>query len=255
LVLSVLKIASRDIIIRHHFTGNLFSLNLYLHKGYWYYGKKREQTSMKRFSEIIKPGMNVLEIGGHIGYISSYFSFLVGSTGKVTVFEPGKNNLDYLRRNISYSKEKNITLEEKAAGNQNCSMTFYIDPITGQNNTLIKDFEGFCRNRKLSAQPNSIYQTDTVEVVRLDDYLRGKELPDFIKIDIEGYEWECLEGLKATIEKKRPFLMIEIQLNAEKILKYFKSMNYKVFNDKLNEIVSSETSEKIYTPNIFFFPQ
>lgn len=254
LVLSLLKLTSKDISIRHHFTGNLFLLNSYKHKGYWYYGKKREQNSMKIFSEIIKPGMNVLEIGGHIGYLTTYYSSLVGPSGKVVVFEPGKNNLKYLYSNVKNSNAGNVIIEELAAGNQNSNMTFYLDHITGQNNTLVKSFEGFEKNRELSAEPESEYTTDSVTVVKLDDYLIKKELPDFVKIDIEGYEWECIEGFKATIENKRPILMIEIQANQEKIINYFISLNYKICNDMMVEIKSLKDFKNIGTPNIFFFP-
>lgn len=254
LVLSFLKLTSKDISIRHHFTGNLFLLNSYKHKGYWYFGKKREQNSMKIFSEIIKPGMNVLEIGGHIGYLTTYYSSIVGPSGKVVVFEPGKNNLKYLYSNVKSSNAGNVIIEELAAGNQNANMTFYLDPITGQNNTLVKSFEGFEKNRKFSAEPDTEYITDSVSVVRLDDYLKDKVLPDFVKIDIEGYEWECIEGFMATIEDKRPILMIEVQANPDKIFSYFKSLNYKIYNDTMVEIHTLEDFENIGTPNIFFFP-
>lgn len=253
-LLSILKAFSKDILIKHHKTGKLFLLHSYKHKGYWYYGKRREQNSMKIFSEIIKSGMNVLEIGGHIGYLTTYYSYLVGQSGKVVVFEPGKNNLKYLYSNVKNSDAGNVIIEEFAAGNQNCTMTFYLDPITGQNNTLVKNFEGFEKNREFSAEPDSEYLTDSVQVVRLDDYLINKELPDFIKIDIEGYEWECIEGLKVTIEKHRPYLMIEIQANSEKIINYFLSLNYKIYNDIKKEISNMETFEKVGTPNIFFYP-
>jgi FkbM family methyltransferase len=249
-----LKITSADIKIKHHYTGNTFVLNSYLHKGYWFYGKKREFFSMQRFSEIVKPGMTVLEIGGHIGYLATYYSFLVGQSGKVIVFEPGKNNLAYLNKNVKFSSFKNIIIEEIAAGNQNCTMTFYLDPLTGQNNSLVKDFDGFIRNRELSVQPSADSVLDTVKVVRLDDYFENKELPDFIKIDIEGFEWECLEGLKTVIEKRRPILMIEIQSNSDKILRYFKSISYRFFNERMEELFDSENDKLLLTPNIFFFP-
>jgi FkbM family methyltransferase len=209
---------------------------------------------MRIFSEVIKPGTNVLEIGGHIGYLTTYYSYLVGPSGKVVVFEPGRNNLKYLYRNVKNLNAGNIIIEELAAGNQNCTMDFYLDPITGQNNTLVKSFEGFEKNREYSAEPNTQYTVDSVTVVRLDDYLKYKDLPDFIKIDIEGYEWECIEGFKATIENKRPILMIEIQANQEKIINYFKSLNYKIYNDTMGGIFGLKDFENIGTPNIFFFP-
>ncbi len=209
---------------------------------------------MLRFPEIIKPGMTVLEIGGHIGYLTTYYSYLAGKSGNVVVFEPGKNNLKYMYGNVKNSNAGNVIIEELAAGNQNSNMTFYLDPITGQNNTLVKNFEGFEKNREYSAEPDSEYTTDSVTVVRLDDYLKNKLAPDFIKIDIEGYEWECVDGLRVTIENKRPHLMIEIQANSEMIISFFKSLNYRIYNDMMSEIITLNDFENIGTPNIFFFP-
>lgn len=252
--LRFLRVTAIDIKIKHHFTGYTFILNSYKHKGYWFYGKKREHFSMKRFAEIVKPGMTVLEIGGHIGYLSTYYSYLVGQSGKVIVFEPGKNNLVYLYKNVRFSSFKNIIVEELAAGNQNCSMTFYLDPLTGQNNSLVKDFDGYFKNRELSVQSSADLIEDRVEVIRLDDYFENIELPDFIKIDIEGYEWECLEGLMTVIEKRRPTLMIEIQSNSDKIFNYFKSINYRIYNERHDELFDLKKDEFLITPNVFFYP-
>ncbi len=87
--------------IRHHYTGKKFSLDAFHHKGYWYHGKKREQATMELFGKLIKPNYTVIEIGGHIGYITNYFSHLVPN-GQVYVFEPGINNLPYLRKILNY---------------------------------------------------------------------------------------------------------------------------------------------------------
>ncbi len=253
-ILSILRLTAIDIRIRHPYTRRSFMLNLYKHKGYWYYGKKRELNSMKRFNELIKPGMTILEVGGHIGYITTFFSILTGNAGKVIVFEPGSNNLRYLYKNIELCKRSNIVVEELAAGDKSCEMEFYLDPLTGQNNTLVKDFEGFNRNRSLSAQPNAEYRSENVKVIRLDDYFDNTDLPDFVKIDIEGYEWECITGLKTSVEKNRPVLMIEMQANEEYIFEYFISVNYKIYNDMKEEIISFKDFADKRTPNIFFLP-
>ena len=90
-----------DITIRHPYTKERFRLHSFRHKDYWYHGKSREEHSMHLFSELISPGDLVIDIGGHIGYISSYFAGLVGPKGQVIVFEPGSNNLPYLRKNVA----------------------------------------------------------------------------------------------------------------------------------------------------------
>lgn len=252
--LSVLRLTAFDIKIRHHLTKSPFLLNTYNHKGYWFYGKNREADTIERFREYVTEGMAIIEVGGHIGYFSVLFSELAGSKGLVYVFEPGINNLKYLIENSKHAPGSQIIVEELAAGNVNSEMEFYLDPLTGQNNTLVSDFEGFKRNRYLSAEPNAQYIRDTVRVVRLDDYFEDKSPPDFVKIDIEGYEWECIDGFRKVISSAKPVVMVEIQRNESLILNFFAASGYRTFNDKGLEINGSEEFSRLRTPNIFFVP-
>jgi len=82
-----------DVTIRHQYTGEKIRLHSFRHKGYGAHGRDREKNSMRIFPQLIRSGDLVIEIGGHIGYISTYFAGLAGPDGKVVVFEPGPNNL------------------------------------------------------------------------------------------------------------------------------------------------------------------
>jgi FkbM family methyltransferase len=102
---------------------------------------------MLLFKKLINKGDTVIEVGGHIGYISLYFSNLVGKEGIIYVFEPGVNNLPYLKNNV---KEKyNIVVIEKGVGSCNTRMPFYIENLSGQNNSFIKDYKGFVQHKKI----------------------------------------------------------------------------------------------------------
>ena len=102
IVLKVIKLTAFDTTIKHHFTNAKFLLNTYNHKGYWYFGAKREENTIKQFQSWIKPGQYVIEIGGHIGYFSTFYADLVGINGKVDVFEPSQKNIKYLKKNINF---------------------------------------------------------------------------------------------------------------------------------------------------------
>lgn len=256
-ILTVLKISSFDWTIKHHLTNNKFLLNTYNHKGYWYYGAKREKSTVAVFREWIKPGDYVLEIGGHIGYFTTFFAALAGNSGKVDVFEPSDINLKYLNKNIEFqSKDSaNISVIEKGAGDTNGNLDFYIDPISGQNNSFVENFEGFFANREHSPESNAEPIKVTVEVTTLDSYFANAvKFPDFVKIDVEGFEWNVIQGFKSTIEKSRPSLMIEIQKDSELLINYFKSINYSIFNDEKVEINDHKAYLEKCSPNIFFKP-
>jgi FkbM family methyltransferase len=256
IVLYILKILKFDFKLKHHYTGFNFLLNSYHHKGYWYYGSKREHSTIEKFFRIIQKGDYVIEIGGHIGYFSTLFSNIIGPDGKLDVFEPSGENLKYLKENISLMPTKlsrGVSIIEKGVGDQNIFLDFYIDPITGQNNSFVKDFDGFYENRKLSADKYVQLLTVSVPVITLDDYLQNNtKYPNFIKVDVEGFEYNVIVGAKGTIEKYKPNFMIEIQKDEKEIISYFLSVEYNIFNDNWVKISSWNDFLEFKTPNIFF---
>ena len=258
MVLKIVKATAFDTTIKHHYTGRKFSLNTYNHKGYWYHGANREANTIKIFQSWVKPGDYVLEVGGHIGYFSTLYADLVGKQGKVEVFEPSEKNAKYLERNIRLLGDLGsiVSVVKKGAGDVNQQLTFYIDPISGQNNSFVPEFEGFMTSREQSAETDAHTISETVDVVTLDSYLDGAmRFPNFVKIDVEGFEWNVVQGFKQTIEKTKPSLMIEIQADADKIFDFFYTQGYAIYNDRLEEIGIFADYKAKKTPNIFFKPK
>lgn len=220
------KINPGTIAIKHHYTGNKFVLDAFAHKGYWYYGKNREIETMKMFEMLIKPGSIVVEIGGHIGYITQLFSSLSSERGKVYVFEPGNNNLPYIKENIK--DLKNVTLTEKAVSDKNGKANFYTENISGQNNSLLANYgQGVEKNSYVSRDEKII----EVETITLDTFCVQKHVnPDFIKIDIEGAEIMALGGMKSVLNDISPILMIEVTKRKEEVFNMVRSANYSLFD-------------------------
>jgi FkbM family methyltransferase len=250
IVLPILKWLSRDIQIRHHFTGDRFRLHSYLHKGYWYHGQNRERRSLDICQQVIQPGDTVIEVGGHIGYLSLFFSQLVGPTGQVHVFEPGLNNLPYIERNIQC--RTNITLVRQALGNANGTATLYQENLAGQNNSLVKDFEVLQRNLQ-NAFDDGVQVTEVqVDVIRGDDYVTQQKItPHFIKIDVEGFEFEVLDGFRQTLQH-RPALFVEVQRHHDQIWKLCESLGYRLFRDTMQPLTRDEVLA-LRTQNVFCF--
>lgn len=69
-VLHLLRWMARDTSLTNPWTGSRIYLNSFRHKGYWFFGKEREAGTMARFAELIRPGDTVVEVGGHIGFIT-----------------------------------------------------------------------------------------------------------------------------------------------------------------------------------------
>ena len=230
LVLPILKrFNPGNIRIRHHYTGEKILLHTFRHKGYWYHGRRREARTMEFFRQVIKPGDTVIEVGGHIGYISMFFSHLVGVQGKVVVFEPGSNNLPYIEHNLS--PLANVELVPVAVSDQDGEACFYEEEITGQNNSMFSDYHIFEENRQ-HAFSNENYHERQVTTTRLDTFIgRSDCVPDFLKIDIEGAERLALEGASSAIAKYAPVILVEVTKEKDQVYNLLARLGYEFYKD------------------------
>lgn len=232
------RINPGDIHISHHYTRDKVKLHSFKHKGYWFHGKNREKETLAIIQEVLKPNDVVIEVGGHIGYLSIFFARITGNEGKVYVFEPGYNNLPYIRSNVSSIAQ--IELIEKAISNQNGEAAFFVENLTGQNNSLLNEYDSFQQNKNLSfidVQSNEVI----VKTITLDTFCKeGNIAPDFVKIDIEGAELLAIEGMEKVLAEHKPIIMIEITENKENIRNIFLKHGYVLYSESRKEITSVE---------------
>jgi FkbM family methyltransferase len=65
-----------------------------------------------------------------------------------------------------------------------------------------------------------------VAIATLDSY--GIDNASFLKIDVEGHEFQMLEGARATIERCKPRILIEIKsANLSRVRAYFAALGYR----------------------------
>jgi FkbM family methyltransferase len=224
-----------DIRIRHHYTDDVLTLDTFKHRNYWFRGKGRELDSMRLLARLIQPGSTILEAGGHIGYLSIYFAKLCGRSGQVIVFEPDPVNLGYLRRNVAELPQ--IQVVECAIAASSGTRTLFVESLTGQNNSLYSDYEPFKCNVASSGIDTAGYQTISVEAITIDDYCKRTDMRiDFIKIDIEGAEFEALNGMQRLASSEPPILMVEVTRNADEVFAWLDSHRYQIYSDTLNRI-------------------
>jgi FkbM family methyltransferase len=139
-----------------------------------------EQKKVELFVTQIHEGNVVLNVGANIGYFSLLFSHLVGPTGFVYSFEPLPRNVDYMRTNLILNNIRNVTIVESAVAFKEGNESFAFGDDHSQGH--------------ISSQGDLI-----VNVVSLDKMIERFEIPvpQFIKMDIEGGEYEALLGARA----------------------------------------------------------
>jgi FkbM family methyltransferase len=248
IVLRVLRrVNPGDLTIRHHYTNERFKLHSFKHRGYWYFGKKRECETMSLFSEMIAKGDFVVDIGGHIGYMSTYFAHLVGSQGRVVVFEPGPNNLPYIRANVQH--HSNIRLIEEAVTDSTGSVTLYTEELSGQNNSLLKRYSVFEANMRATEVGEIKRGAITVRCSTLDAFLDATSYgnPSFVKIDVEGSELSVLRGMRKSLDGAEVALMVEVTAQHQAVYELLRDTGFKMFTDQKERIDSwSDVSGNIF---------
>jgi FkbM family methyltransferase len=233
-----LKIFSRinpgDVTITHHWTGDRLRLHSFRHKGYWYHGFRRERSTMISLARLLGCGDVVIEAGGHIGYLTLHCARLVGDSGAVHVFEPGPNNLPYLHANVD--SIENIVVVEEALGGSSGTAQLFVEDLTGQNNTMLADASEYHRNSRSAGVDARTYSV-SVPVTTIDDYCTYNGVaPTLLKIDVESYELEVLEGAKATLATYKPIALVEIARREDEVFALMTSLGYGLFSADLTRI-------------------
>jgi FkbM family methyltransferase len=220
-----------DIRLRHHYTRDRFTIDAFKHKGYWAHGKRREYHTMQFLRELIRPGETVLEAGAHIGYLSMYFGSLVGDQGKVIVFEPAPANLKYLTQNVAHQPQ--VQVIEKAVGSSEEIRSFFVEDVTGQNNSFYSDFGMFHNNTAYNNYDAGGYREIKVQVTTIDHFCsEANTRPDLVKIDIEGAELEALNGMSQTIAASPPRIMVEITRNVPEVFTWLMDRGYFLYSEQ-----------------------
>lgn len=165
-----------DLILNPH--DHILSLTVFSY-GVW----EPEITSFVR--RIVKPGYVVVDVGANLGYFTVLFSKLVGNRGKVYAFEPEPANFMLLCKNVEINKCENVVLSDFAISNYIGMADLYISDLNPVDHRMANiPFE---KRKKL------IVKTTTI------DFIFGNKKLDLIKIDVQGHERHCIEGMIETI--------------------------------------------------------
>lgn len=156
-----------------------------------------ETETTKLFEGLIKPGMVVIDVGGHVGYYSLLAARQVGPAGKVYAFEPEPGNYELLLRNIESNHYSNILAIRKAVSDRVGSTTLFLTALD---------------NGRHSSYHHGLPERGQVpvETTTLDAFLDAAGWPkvDLVKVDVEGAEKDVLDGMDLLLEKSPQLKLI-----------------------------------------------
>lgn len=140
-----------------------------------------------------------LDIGANSGQHSI---FMARHAREVHAFEPYDVVREQFERHVMTNHLENIRIYPVGMSNKNTSISFYAP--TGRNYG-IGSFDS-----DSAAKGNRYYRE--LEVVMGDEYLHAHRINhvDLIKIDVEGFEKQVIQGLRKTMIKHQPIVLLEI---------------------------------------------
>ncbi|MDB9308639.1 FkbM family methyltransferase [Aphanizomenon sp. CS-733/32] len=140
----------------------------------------------------LKTGMTFIDVGANIGYFTLMAAALVGSEGKVIAFEPSSYAYNRLKNTVNRNNISQVSLVQAGLSDSESTIQLYIPDNQWGNHspTMIKNNSG---------------QPINVPVFRLDEYLKSNNIAyvDLMKIDVEGFEPNVIEGAREAIESKK----------------------------------------------------
>lgn len=148
------------------------------------------------FRRSLRPGMSVIDIGANIGFFAMLSASLVGQSGRVLAVEPNPRNARMLEASRRANGFDHLTLCQVAAGRETGILVLNTSHSNGTTSSASDNLE-----RLLSAE--------TVACVKIDALVDPDTRVDFIKVDVEGAEYNALLGCHRIMEKCRPVIVTE----------------------------------------------
>ncbi len=167
-----------------------------------YFPSNYEKENFAFLKSCCGEGATILDIGAHIGLFSVVAAKIAGEYGKIFSFEPAPTTVPVLNQTIRINELGNmINPVNQAMGKEVGKITFYISEGEADNSNSLVAYK---QDRKLNGVE--------VEVNTIDNFVMSKKLSkvNFIKIDVEGAEYDAICGGMQVLKKYKPNVILAI---------------------------------------------
>jgi len=143
----------------------------------------QQRREVEFYAQVLKPNGLCFDVGANLGQRSEVFLKL---GNRVIILEPNikcRSTLDFL-----FARNEKAEIITSAVGRKSGVIEFYSHGTAATSSALPDwDRKVFGRDRGQVSQ--------TVPMITLDDLVSRYGIPDFVKIDVEGFELEVLSGI------------------------------------------------------------
>jgi FkbM family methyltransferase len=199
---------------------------------------------------LLAQGDTFVDVGANIGFFTLLAAKRVGPAGRVVSFEPIPYVREHLAKNIEINRFRNCTVFSEALSDRSGECDFFQGP---------RDHVGISSLGEIGNTANVL----RVETKRLDELLDIQRV-SLLKVDVEGAESLVLEGARATLERHKPALIVEItpeylkrlERSTEDIERLLSSLGYECYAIENNGLRRLRSLAQEAPPqfNAFFRP-
>ena len=192
----------------------------------WQLKAGTNKPEFDEIAKIIKKDNVVFDVGANIGLISAFMGHRVGTGGTVYAFEPQPETRKELQKTIALNELENVVVAPYALSSEVGTADLY-----------------FVNNNKLSSlAPVGDNHYGTNKTVRIatntiDNFCSQNNVThiDFIKIDVEGFEYEVLIGAREMLQKHAiKAIQFEMRERNQTILDMLQEYGYRIDHTRTN---------------------
>ncbi len=169
------------------------------HQYLYFYGTHDERYIVTKLLKMIEPGDICWDIGANIGFYTCLLASQVGDTGAVVAFEPASRTCDYLRENVSLNRFTNTTVINKGIGDRVEQRRLYYSKA------------GLAEGTASLKYAHKQTASERVTLDTIDNLVSELPAPNFVKIDVEGYQLEVLRGAEHFLKTHAPLIIAELK--------------------------------------------
>jgi FkbM family methyltransferase len=134
-----------------------------------------------------------IDVGANEGYFSTIASKIVGNNGCVIAIEPQKRMIEVINKNLEINNSDNVYIENTALSDesfQKLDLYLFHSLNTGAS-SMVNKYLFSKRQKVLTLSMEDLFKKYNIEYA------------DLIKIDVEGFEPEVINGAKKLLGEKR----------------------------------------------------
>jgi len=191
-------------------------------------------------------GSTVYDVGAHIGILTVAFARLVGPNGCVVAIEPNPDNCRSIREHLDLNRvTTRVEIVPVGVGDESAAGELVVRKEGTGTGTL---------DHHISDQiiSEGAYDVVPVDVYTIDELVDEWDLPvpDVVKLDVEGFEFQALRGMANTVRASNPSLYIEIHgaggvekdANISRVVDLLRDWDYQIVHVETNTPITRQNA-------------